>query len=456
MFVVSRGLGRGGAEEVAETAAGQQPEPGWGAGDGGCHGAGRGRARRLERRCRWPGGLGLSPPAAAVERQAAGRRSPRVHEPGPGTDHGPAGGDGQELAPMVDPRPSRLLRRPGSPGRSPPRPPPHPGAAGPRPSPLRRRSRDRGRAERGQPGPANRRRRPRPPVAAAAVGRGGPGRRERPHAARLPQRVAAGAGGGAGRDRPVCPDPAGEPSGPAGGPAAPGAGRGKPGRHPAGGAAGHRRRAQRRVGGGLYERLQALPRRGGRGPGDQPPGALRAAGVERYAAQIHQAFIAGLPPKAIVVSFQAQHLWAYQNGQVVMDTPVTTGIRGVGDIGTDFGPMKVLFKSHPWTMHSPWPPGSPYWYPDTVVQWATFFTNTGESIHDAYWEPDSELGPGSQYNPSTRSHGCIHVPYADAQWIFNWAEVGMPVIVYPGDGTPVANQVAQITTDSQGNPKGIP
>ncbi|HLH70897.1 MAG TPA: L,D-transpeptidase [Candidatus Dormibacteraeota bacterium] len=184
--------------------------------------------------------------------------------------------------------------------------------------------------------------------------------------------------------------------------------------------------------------------------------ALGAAGVERYAAQIHQAFIAGLPPKAIVVSFQAQHLWAYQNGQVVMDTPVTTGIRGVGDIGTDFGPMKVLFKSHPWTMHSPWPPGSPYWYPDTVVQWATFFTNTGESIHDAYWEPDSELGPGSQYDPSTRSHGCIHVPYADAQWVFNWAEVGMPVIVYPGDGTPVANQLAQITTDSQGNPKGIP
>src|SRR5579884_1423080 len=184
------------------------------------------------------------------------------------------------------------------------------------------------------------------------------------------------------------------------------------------------------------------------GSGDVSQAALGTAGVERYAAQVHQAFIAGLPPKAVVVSFQAQHLWAYQGGQVVLDTPVTTGIRGVGDIGTDFGPMKVLFKSHPWTMHSPWPRGSPYWYPDTVVQWATFFTNTGESIHDAYWEPDSELGPGSQYDPSTRSHGCIHVPYADAQWMFNWAEVGMPVIVYPGDGSPVANQLAQITTDS--------
>jgi hypothetical protein len=192
------------------------------------------------------------------------------------------------------------------------------------------------------------------------------------------------------------------------------------------------------------------------GSGDANQAALGTAGVQRYAAQIHQAFVAGLPAKAVVVSFQAQHLWAYQGGQVVMDTPVTTGVRGVSDIGTDFGPMKVLFKSHPWTMHSPWPKGSPYWYPDTVVQWAVFFTNTGESIHDAYWEPDSELGPGSQYNPSTRSHGCIHVPYNDAQWMFNWAEVGMPVIVYPGDGSPVANQLSQITTDDQGHPKGIP
>jgi len=138
---------------------------------------------------------------------------------------------------------------------------------------------------------------------------------------------------------------------------------------------------------------------------------------------------------------------------VVLETPVTTGIRGVTDYGTDFGPMKVLYKEHPHTMHSPWPKTSPLWYPDTVVQWTTFFTWSGESIHDASWEPDSLLGPGSQYNASTRSHGCVHVPFADAQTMYNWAPVGMPVIVYPGDGSPLANQLAQITTDDQGTPK---
>jgi lipoprotein-anchoring transpeptidase ErfK/SrfK len=190
--------------------------------------------------------------------------------------------------------------------------------------------------------------------------------------------------------------------------------------------------------------------------GDINQAAQGAAAAQRYAGQIDAALIAGLPSKVVVVSFQDQHLWAIEGGKTVMETPVTTGIWGVGDFGTDFGPMKVLHKDHPWKMQSPWPKGSQYWYPDTVVQYATFFTNTGESIHDAAWESDSVLGPGSQYNLSTRSHGCIHVPFGDATWMYNWADVGMSVVVYPGDGSSVANQLSKITTDDQGNPKSVP
>jgi hypothetical protein len=187
--------------------------------------------------------------------------------------------------------------------------------------------------------------------------------------------------------------------------------------------------------------------------GDVNQAAQGAAGTQRYGDQVHAALMGGLPPKIVLISFQAQHLWAYQGSQVAMETPVTTGIRGVTGYGTDFGPMKVVHKDHPWKMQSPWPHGSPLWYPDTVVQWATFFTNTGESIHDSYWEADSRLGPGSQYDQSTRSHGCVHVPYGDAQWMYNFADVGMYVVVYAGDGSPVSNQVSQITTDDQGKPQ---
>jgi hypothetical protein len=180
--------------------------------------------------------------------------------------------------------------------------------------------------------------------------------------------------------------------------------------------------------------------------------ALGAAAASLYNSQIHDALLAGLPAKTVIVSFQAQHVWAYEGSQVVMDNPVTTGIRGIGDFGTDFGPMKILHKDHPWKFQSPWPKGSPHWYPDTVVQWTAFFTSTGEAFHDANWQPDSTLGPGSQYTQGLQSHGCIHLTADKAQWLYNWAAIGMPVIVYPGDGSSVANQLSQITTNDQGVP----
>jgi len=180
--------------------------------------------------------------------------------------------------------------------------------------------------------------------------------------------------------------------------------------------------------------------------------AKGAAAMGYYSALIQQLLLQNLGPQHLVVSFAAQHVWAYQNGAVVMDSAVTTGVRGVTDVGTDFGAMKILVKSSPWTFVSPWPKGSPLWYPNTRVQFSSFFTNTGESFHDASWEPNYLLGPGSQYNRSTESHGCVHVPLSVAGWIFHWANVGTPVDVYPGDGAPVATQLTEITTNTQGVP----
>lgn len=180
--------------------------------------------------------------------------------------------------------------------------------------------------------------------------------------------------------------------------------------------------------------------------------AFGAAAEARYGGQIHQLLQSSMGPKHIVISFSGQHLWAYENGNQVNDMPVTSGPRGDTAFGTDFGPMKVLHSNHPWKMHSPWPPGSPFYYPDTVVQYATFFTITGEAIHDANWQPDSTLGPGSQFSEGTRSHGCIHVPQGLAGWVYGWADVGTPVDVLPFDGTPVSAQLAQMTTDNNGTP----
>ncbi|MFY9614019.1 MAG: L,D-transpeptidase [Candidatus Dormiibacterota bacterium] len=199
-----------------------------------------------------------------------------------------------------------------------------------------------------------------------------------------------------------------------------------------------------------YNRIEYYaPKLGG---GDVNQVATATAAIQRYGGNVHNLLMANLGPKHVIVSWTDQHVWAYENGNLVMENAVTTGVRGVTAYGTDFGPMKILFRSHPWKMHSPWPRGSQFWYPDTVVQWTAFFTNSGESFHDASWQSDSTLGPGSQNVAAYRSHGCIHIPYAKAQWMFNWAVEGTPVDVYPGNGQPVAEQLSEMTTDDQGTP----
>lgn len=172
------------------------------------------------------------------------------------------------------------------------------------------------------------------------------------------------------------------------------------------------------------------------------------AGVQHYSELIHSNLLSAGPPQLVMISVQAQHLIAYDHGRVVLDTLVTTGRPA---LPTDVGPMRVVAKDSPWTMQSPWPKGSPYWYPDTVVQMVAWFTKTGEGLHDAAWEPASAFGPGSQNGPFA-SHGCIHLMPAAETTLYGWLQIGTPVVVYPGDGTPVADQVAQRSVDALGDP----
>ena len=137
-----------------------------------------------------------------------------------------------------------------------------------------------------------------------------------------------------------------------------------------------------------------------------------------------------LPEKALTISLSEQVIRAYDHGQQVFWTYVTTGRPG---LETDPGSFKVYWKVSPWTMHSPWPKGSPFWYPDSKVTMVMWF-NGGDGIHDAYWR--SRYGPGTNgphYDPTgedTGTHGCVNVPYSNMVWLWNWTPTGTPVIVY--------------------------
>src|SRR2546428_5641075 len=156
------------------------------------------------------------------------------------------------------------------------------------------------------------------------------------------------------------------------------------------------------------------------GTADLSTEAVAGAGIQRYATQLHASLMKSGPPRLITISLQAQRLIAYDRGRVVVEPLVTNGR---SSLATDVGAMQITRKDSPWTMQSPWPKGSPEWYPDTPVRMVLWFTENGEGFHDASWQPDATLGPGSQNGPFA-SHGCIHVPLAAMSTLFEWAQSG--------------------------------
>src|SRR5690349_11788676 len=71
--------------------------------------------------------------------------------------------------------------------------------------------------------------------------------------------------------------------------------------------------------------------------------------------------------KEIVVSLSQQWMWAYDNGVEVYNSAVMTGRPA---LATPTGTYHVFLKLHPTTFTSPWPYGSPYWYPPTYINYA--------------------------------------------------------------------------------------
>jgi len=134
----------------------------------------------------------------------------------------------------------------------------------------------------------------------------------------------------------------------------------------------------------------------------------------------------------IVVSLSKQSLTAYDGNTPVVTSLVTTGNQL---LPTPVGVFPVLGKYSPFTFHSPWPKGSPFWYADSPVTYALLFDNRGYYIHDAPWRTD--YGPGSNAKPGTPgqdltgSHGCINVPLPIAKQLFEWAPTGTAVQVVP-------------------------
>ncbi len=127
---------------------------------------------------------------------------------------------------------------------------------------------------------------------------------------------------------------------------------------------------------------------------------------------------------AIVVRLGEQSLTLYKDGIVVLRAPVTTGRAA---LPTPVGSYDVAWRRSPYTFISPWPKGSPFYYPPAPVTWAMFFYDN-DFLHDDPAEPASAFGTGSNNGPWA-SHGCVHVPTDVMRTLYFTVPDHTPVIV---------------------------
>lgn len=135
-------------------------------------------------------------------------------------------------------------------------------------------------------------------------------------------------------------------------------------------------------------------------PEKLPPGATPPPPVAPAAPQGN---------KVILVVLGQQMVYAYENNKLVRSTLASTGLPYTPTVQ---GTYAVYVKYPAQLMYGPG-----YYLPN--VQWVMYFYE-GYGLHGTYWHEN--FG-------QPMSHGCVNLPNAEAEWLFNWAEVGTPVIV---------------------------
>ncbi|WP_162910054.1 LysM peptidoglycan-binding domain-containing protein [Aggregatilinea lenta] len=113
--------------------------------------------------------------------------------------------------------------------------------------------------------------------------------------------------------------------------------------------------------------------------------------------------------KDIVVDLSDQRVYAYENGQLVRNVLVSTGLYNTPTVQ---GTYRIYVKYDSQAMSGPgyYLPGVPY----------VMYFYQGYSLHGTYWH--NNFG-------QPMSHGCVNLPTPEAAWFYGWAEIGTPVHV---------------------------
>lgn len=134
--------------------------------------------------------------------------------------------------------------------------------------------------------------------------------------------------------------------------------------------------------------------------------------------QPFQTITAGDYPKWIEVDLTNKRLYAYEHASLVMTDLVSAGAPATPTVT---GQYAIYSKYVQQDMRGQNVDGSSYFQPH--VPWVNYFYQD-YAIHGNYWRPLSYFGHINS------SHGCVGLIDGDAEWVYDWAPIGTPVITH--------------------------
>ena len=186
----------------------------------------------------------------------------------------------------------------------------------------------------------------------------------------------------------------------------------------------------------VFERGK-LAQRAGEAPAIVPVGELM---VERWGIDTTPALQGELPPYSealftppptatvsgvpadpngerwVEINITLQYLWAYQGDRVLWQGYVSTGL---AKFATPTGSFRIINKLPVQDMEGVI--GGEYYNVPQVPD-VMYFTDVGHALHGTYWH--NNFG-------TPMSHGCVNLPMDVADWLYQWAPMGMRVEITP-------------------------
>lgn len=111
-------------------------------------------------------------------------------------------------------------------------------------------------------------------------------------------------------------------------------------------------------------------------------------------------------------------IYAYEGANLAQSFPMSSG---KSSTPTPTGSYKVISKVRVKTMTSGGNKNSKDYYSVPNIEWVAYFKSGGYAMHGVYWH--------NKFGIENTSHGCMGMSNSDAQWVYNFVDIGTPVII---------------------------